>query len=104
MQINSLGFRTNLLFARFSGSVIDKGPYVLVKTPNNPGYHWGNYIIFDRAPRVGDCEEWTQLFDREFDYYKEPHHYVFAWENGEGEAEEFLAAGFEADGAVVLAT
>lgn len=107
MKIKSLGFRTNLIFARFSGSVTDKGTYTLVKTPSNPGYHWGNYIIFDRAPQRGDKEKWVKIFDREFTYYKEPQHYVFAWESDSqdtGSYKEFLDAGFESDSAVVLTT
>lgn len=102
-----MGFQTNLMFSRFSGSVTDKGSYTLVQTPSNPGYHWGNYIIFDRPPQKGDLKSWTQLFDSEFPYYKEPHHYVFAWEptpQSDGDYEEFLSAGFETDSAVVLTT
>ncbi len=104
MKIHSLGFLTNLIFSRFSGSVEDKGSYTVIKTPSNPGYHWGNYIIFDRPPRAGDAKEWKKIFDKEFDYYKEPHHYVFAWENHKGEVQEFLDAGFESDTASVLTT
>lgn len=107
MHIKSKGFLTNLIFSRFSGSVTDKGSYTLIQTPSNPGYHWGNYIIFDRPPRRGDLKEWTHLFDREFPYYREPHHYVFAWEpnqHSDGEYQEFLGAGFETDSAVVLTT
>lgn len=56
MNIRSLGRKTDLIFARFSGTVEDKGFYTLVKTPSNPGYHWGNYIIFDRPPQGGDLK------------------------------------------------
>lgn len=104
MKINSLGFLTNLMFAKFSGSVEDRGSYTLIKTPSNPSYHWGNYIIFDHPPRSGDLKKWTAIFDREFNYYSEPHHYVFAWESGEGECKEFLDANFEKESAVVLTT
>ncbi len=105
MQIKSLGFQTNLIFSRYSGSVSDKGSYTLVQTPSNPGYHWGNFIIFDRPPRMGDFKAWTELFDKEFTYYEEPHHYVFAWEgDGLGENQEFLDANFESDSALVLTT
>mgnify|MGYP001580061515 CR=1 FL=1 len=62
MQIRSLGFLTNLMFSRFSGSVTDKGSYTLIQTPSNQGYHWGNYIIFDRPPRKGDLN-WKAAID-----------------------------------------
>jgi hypothetical protein len=103
--IKSLGRRTDLIFAKFSGSVTDLGSYTLIQTPNNPAYHWGNYIIFDRAPQRGSLKEWTELFDREFNYYSEPHHYVFTWDTDEsGEYQEFLEANFEFDSATVLTT
>jgi ribosomal protein S18 acetylase RimI-like enzyme len=107
MQIHSLGRRTDLIFARFSGSVSNKDSYTLIQTPSNPGYHWGNFIIFDHAPGVGSLKNWTEIFDREFSYYSEPHHYVFTWDTGHtepGEIQEFLDAGFEFDSATVLAT
>lgn len=109
MEIKSKGFLTNLMFARFAGSVTDKGHYTLIQTPSNPGYHWGNYLLFDGPPQKGDLKKWTELFDKEFPYYKEPQHYIFAWESlrpttnlAANFADEFIAAGFELDPAVVL--
>lgn len=105
MKIKSLGRRTDLIFANFAGTVEDKGHYTLIKTPSNPGFHWGNYIIFDRTPRIGDLNEWKALFDREFPYYEEPHHYTFTWDcedNDSGAYSEFLSDGFEQDSGVVL--
>jgi ribosomal protein S18 acetylase RimI-like enzyme len=109
MKLNSLGRKTDLIFARFSGEVIFKENYILIKTPSNPGYHWGNYIIFDRAPKKGDLKEWKKLFDQEYSYYKEPHHYSFTWdtdkaEEDSGDYAEFIEEGFEFDSGVVLST
>lgn len=107
MKLVSLGLQTNMIFSRFSGSVVDRGSYIVIQTPTNPGYHWGNYLIFDRAPTGGDLKQWVEVFHREFPYYLEPHHYLFAWEKNlpdtEGER-EFLAAGFEFEPSVVLAS
>jgi hypothetical protein len=105
MKINSLGRLTDHLFAKFSGTVVDRGSYTLIQTPSNPGYHWGNYIVFDRAPRAGDLREWTEIFDKEFTYYSTPGHYVFTWDtenNDTGEYQEFLDANYEFDSAAVL--
>ena len=105
MKIHSLGRRTDLIFSRFSGTVNDREDYTAIKTPSNPGYHWGNYLIFNRAPQAGDLKKWQEIFDFEFDYYVEPHHYVFAWDTGKeehGEYQEFEDSGFEFESAVVL--
>jgi len=105
VNIRSLGRRTDFIFAEFSGFVEDKGSYTLIKTPSNPGYHWGNYIVFDRAPKSGDLSKWKSLFDREFPYYSVPHHYTFTWDtlnDDKGETQEFLDDGFEFDSSMVL--
>jgi ribosomal protein S18 acetylase RimI-like enzyme len=105
LNIRSLGRRTDLIFSKISGSVTDKGSYTLIQTPSNPGFHWGNFIVFDHAPAKGSLKEWKAIFDREFGYYAEPHHYVFTWDTGkddQGDHQEFLDANFEFDSASVL--
>ncbi len=95
MRIRSLGRRTDLIFSRFSGTVIDRGAYTLIQTPSNPEFHWGNFIVFDRAPNIGTFQEWKSIFDREFPYYSTPHHYSFTWDEDQmGNLSEFLAADF----------
>lgn len=106
MEIKSLGHLTTLIFSRFSGNVTDHGEYTCIQTPTNPQFHWGNFIIFDRAPKAGDLTRWKKLFDHEFTYYSGPHHYTFAWDGrvGQGDVAEFVAAGFELETGVVLST
>ncbi|MCK5126247.1 MAG: GNAT family N-acetyltransferase [candidate division Zixibacteria bacterium] len=103
MKITSLSQKTDLLFSKFSGQVIDKGEYLLIQTPENPTFHWGNYILFQEAPQKGDYKKWTELFKHEFPYYDEIRHYVFAWpEDCPGESQEFLDNGFELEKVVAL--
>ncbi len=105
MKIRSLGRLTDFIFAQFSGSIQNKGSYTVIQTPNNPGYFWGNYIIFDRPPQQGDLGKWKTLFDKEFPCYSEPQHYVFTWDTekiAKGYIQEFLDDGFKFESAVVL--
>jgi ribosomal protein S18 acetylase RimI-like enzyme len=104
MQINSLGTLTNLFFARWNGMVLTREHHWVVKTPSNPGFHWGNYLLFDRAPEAQDVTRWVELFDQEMDYGAAPHHYAFAWEgsHGSGELSDFIAQGFQHETSVVL--
>jgi GNAT superfamily N-acetyltransferase len=105
MEVHSLGLQTNLMLARFSGEVIDRDDYMVVRTPSNPGFHWGNYLVFSRPPKAGDYANWVHVFDREFPYYSEPHHYAFTWEQEiEGDWSEFETNGFKADRSVTLST
>ena len=61
----SLAWRTELMFARFDGEVVDRGNHLVVRTPTNPAYWWGNFLLFHHAPGPGDLERWMALFDEE---------------------------------------
>ena len=61
----SLGWRTDLNFARFDGELIERNDCIVVRTPSNPTYWWGNFLLFDHAPRAGDAAEWTRRFEAE---------------------------------------
>jgi hypothetical protein len=104
MKLRSVGYRSDLIFTNFDGEVFDRGDYLVVKTPVNPNYFWGNLLIFDRSPRVGDFEKWKTIFVKEFD---DPriYHLTFAWDSPEGDTgqvSEFLENGFNLDKGVVL--
>lgn len=62
-QPRSPGWRTHLMFVAFDGEVHDGGDHLVALTPANPGYYWGNCLIFDRAATEGDFPRWMQLFD-----------------------------------------
>lgn len=103
VNLNSLGRRTDLIFARFVGEVHDRGSYIAIKTPSNPGFHWGNYLIFRSPPRFGDLMNWTNTYRAEFTYYDRIRHMTFTWDSAErGDPSEFLAAGFHLDRGSVL--
>ena len=65
MNALSLGWRTDLIFARFDGEVIARDGYTVVRTPSNPLFWWGNFLLFDGAPRAGDAARWLGLFKAE---------------------------------------
>jgi GNAT superfamily N-acetyltransferase len=46
MQLQSLGYRTDLMLLRLQGSVVVAGrDYLVVRTPANPDFHWGNFVL-----------------------------------------------------------
>jgi RimJ/RimL family protein N-acetyltransferase len=61
----SLGWRTDLIFPRFDAQVIERPGYILVRTPHNPTFYWGNFLLFDHAPHEGDAAVWLAAFDAE---------------------------------------
>ena len=39
MIIRSLGYCTDLFFPRFDGEVIDRGDFLIIRTPANPTFY-----------------------------------------------------------------
>jgi hypothetical protein len=61
----SLGWRTDLIFPRFDAQVITRDDHLLVRTPHNPTFYWGNFLLYDHAPRESDAASWLASFDAE---------------------------------------
>ncbi len=105
MQPTSLGYRTDLIFHRFGGEVVDRGHYLVIRTPSNPDYYWGNFLLFGKPPQPGDFRRWNALFKREIGAPPRINHKVFAWDTVDGDngaVGDFLAAGFELGEEVVM--
>lgn len=67
MDVQSLGFRTDLALLERGGSeVSDRGTHLVVRTPSNPTYYWGNFLLLPRPPPAGEVEGWLVEHRREF--------------------------------------
>lgn len=67
MEITSLGFRTDLaLLTRGDTVVEDLGTHLVVRTPSNPTYFWGNFILLAGHPAPGGEKEVVGVFRSEF--------------------------------------
>ncbi len=107
MRIRSLAYRTDLFFPAFDGQTIDRGDYLVIRTPSNPTFYWGNFLLFADPPGPGDEQRWRALFASEIGSPPEVEHQAFGWDSPEGERgmlEPFVQAGFEASFDVVLTT
>jgi GNAT superfamily N-acetyltransferase len=104
VPIKSLLAATDIDVLPDSSIVEDRGEYVVVRTPTNPNFFWGNFLHWRRAPRAGDREVWEAAFDAEFGERPEQHA-AFSWDviGADGAAlEEFGSAGYRMDRAVAL--
>lgn len=61
----SLGWRSHLLACGFGGQIIERGDCIVVRSPSNPTYYWGNCLILPAAPRNGDLAHWLRRFEEE---------------------------------------
>jgi GNAT superfamily N-acetyltransferase len=79
------------------GRVIDRGDYLVVETPDNPGYYDGNVLVLPAAPQVGEVHYWTRRFIDELGKNPAIKHVSLWWDGttgDEGAASELRAAGF----------
>ncbi|TWP34989.1 GNAT family N-acetyltransferase [Leekyejoonella antrihumi] len=58
--------RTDLRIAVLTGTTIEaRGDHLVVRTPTNPVYHWGNFVQVVSGD-VDDSAHWLQVFEAEF--------------------------------------
>jgi GNAT superfamily N-acetyltransferase len=46
--------------------VDDRGGYLVVRSPHNPTYWWGNFLLFADPPEPGQADAWLERFAAEF--------------------------------------
>lgn len=62
-----LGWHTDLAVLRRTGSTIDeRDDHLVVRTPENPYYHWGNFVLVTDASAADEASRWMEVFEREF--------------------------------------
>lgn len=102
--MSSDALRSELIFLSRSGDAQRIGDCVVVRTPDNPTYWWGNTLYFDRAPAEGDLMRWTELFDQRLRVRQpESRHTTFGWSGAErGCVDPFIEAGYALHELVIL--
>jgi ribosomal protein S18 acetylase RimI-like enzyme len=106
MDVHSLGYRTDLALLELSGSEVeDHGSYLAVRTPDNPSYYWGNFLLLPHAPTVEALPEWIERFG---EMYPTSRHLAFGVDSdperggGLADLESFSAAGLETEAMSVM--
>jgi hypothetical protein len=101
VRVKSLGFRTDLALRALEGAAIDdRGDYLVIRSPDNPDFWWGNFLLLRDPPRTGGT--WLTRFAAEFPTARHVAIGVDTAEDQIATPEEFLAAGLEPERATVL--
>lgn len=67
MHVESRAWRTDLALLTYSGSLVeDRGDHLVVRTPANPAYYWGNFLLLPADAVPGDLGAWVARFEAEF--------------------------------------
>ncbi|MFZ2016845.1 MAG: GNAT family N-acetyltransferase [Nocardioides sp.] len=104
MEIASLANRTDLALLERAGSRIsDRGTHLVVRTPDNPTFWWGNFLLLPEPPTSrSEAEEWLASFEREF---PRAQHRTFGIDGTTGTLDDlasFTAVGLEAEACSVM--
>lgn len=97
MVLQSLGLRTDVMIAGWHAEIQAHPHHIVVRTPSNPSYHSGNFLIFDAPPDAASFERWQATFAAEIAERQETHHVLLAWDDPRaelGDVSAFLEAGF----------
>jgi GNAT superfamily N-acetyltransferase len=66
VEVRSLGYRTDLMIRTLEGSQVeDRGDFLVIRSPRNPTYWWGNFLLLAR-PLPGQAARWVTTFAAEF--------------------------------------
>lgn len=92
----NLGYRTDLMLLQLAGSeVTDRGDHLVVRTPANPTFWWGNFLLFRTAFGPGDAAARIDCFRAELPAAR---HVALGIDTVDGElgsADEVATAGLE---------
>jgi RimJ/RimL family protein N-acetyltransferase len=59
------GWGSAFILHHFDGVVVQRDDCTVVRTPANPLYYWGNFLLLPEAPHDGDLGHWRARFDEE---------------------------------------
>jgi ribosomal protein S18 acetylase RimI-like enzyme len=103
VEITSLGYRTDLLLLELGGSMFhDAGEYVVIRTPANPGYWWGNFLLFRTPFAPGALKTRLDTFHHEFPGAKHVALGIDSVDGVIGAEDELAAAGIDVERNVVM--
>ncbi len=67
MDVQSLAFRTDLAILALAGAELeDQGSRIVVRSPANPSYYWGNFYLLDRPPAAAEVDGLIAAYDADF--------------------------------------
>jgi len=103
VNIRSLAFRTDLALHRLAGAEVeDRGDHLVVRTPQNPGYRWGNFHLLAGPPARDEVDDVLARYDADF---PDSAHRTFGVDGTDSQRdrlEPLLARGLRFDGATVM--
>lgn len=107
MRIEALrrGSRTDFYLHAYGAQVVERDDCLVVRTPGNPTYYWGNCLILPAAPLNGELSHWLARFEAEIGALQPESKHVAIGIDAEPAGEtlpSWRAAGFAIDRTTVV--
>lgn len=103
MDVRSLGYRTDLALLRLGGTIVeDRGDHLLVRSPHNPTYWWGNFLLLPHVPPDEEIDGWLARFAAE---HPDAQHIALGFDGTDGAADDlagFVRRGLEIEADTVM--
>lgn len=103
--MRSLAWRTDVALRAYAGGEVeDRGDHLIVRTPANPTFYWGNFLLLAAPPSTASVEHWLAVFE---DAFPEAQHRTFGVDGCRGTLDDlggFRAAGLGVEVSTVLTT
>ncbi len=82
MKLESVGHQTDLFFLEEDSIVEHHADAIVIKSPSNPEFFFGNYLIFNRSNTELDVHHYVERFNQAFSDAKGINHVAFSWDIG----------------------
>lgn len=103
MDVTSLGFRSDLMLRTLAGAhVQDRGDWLVVRTPDNPGFWWGNFLLLPGPVLPGEARDWEARFVAELPDAAHRAYGVDGTSGDVGDPDELAALGVSSEVSTVL--
>lgn len=86
-----------------TGSTLEeRDDYLVIRTPGNPTFWWGNYILLPAAPRADDAERWKKWFRAEFPDTEHQAYGIDSTDGFAGESDALAKLGVDVEESSIL--
>ena len=92
------GWHSDFILHRRGALVTEYDDCLVVRTPANPNFYWGNFLLLPHAPQNDELAHWMDRFDQEITRVQPASQHVALGINGPPAGETlptWVAAGFE---------
>jgi ribosomal protein S18 acetylase RimI-like enzyme len=104
-MVKSIAFITDIALRCLEGATAtERDGYLVLRTPDNPGFWWGNFLLLDTLPEPGTAALWLDRFAAEFPDAK---HVALGIDTTDADAAipaDFTEAGLEPERTITLTT